>query len=448
MPDKRADRKFLVGTLLLIISMVLPIGLSNAMPPVERSVLANKLTVLVFEDHSIPAVTIELLVAAGSWQDPRGLNGIANLTAKSILLGTRQLTFDQINDRLDFLGASLDADCTKDFANLTMQVLKKDLDAGFGLFMDVLTEPTFPDSDVAGEKGNIIGKLRSLEDQPMEVANRAFEKALFLDSPYAFPVEGTEKSLAGIDREALVKFYSAFYRPNNSILVVGGDITPEEVKGRLLPRLLDWKPADIQQMKLVPTFAREHVTVAVDKPVTQATIIIGGPGVERSNRDYYALSVMNHILGSGELNSRLAAQIRVKAGLAYAVQSVVAARKYAGSLRIIIQTKNPTARDTISMAISEMERMQREPVSEAELQEARKFLIGNFPLRYGSTQQEYAKFRAQIEFFGLGMDYPEKYSSLINSITAEDVLRVAREHLKPRDHVLTVVADQEKAGMK
>ncbi len=448
MPDIRMDGRFLVAAALLIFSMVLPVGLCSAMPPVERSVLENKLTVLVFEDHSIPAVTLELLVAAGSWQDPQGQNGVANLTAKSLLLGTRQLTFDQINDRLDFLGASLDADCTKDFANLTMQVLKKDLDAGFGLFMDVLTDPTFPDSDVASERDNIIGKLRSLEDQPMEVANRAFEKALFLDSPYSFPVEGTEKSLSGIDREALMKFYSAFYRPNNSILVVGGDITAEEVTNRLLPRLLDWKPADTPQIKLVPAFAGGHITVAVDKPVTQATIIIGFPGIERANKDYYALSVMNHILGSGELNSRLAAEIRVKAGLAYAVQSVVAARKYAGSLRIIIQTKNTTARDAISMAVSEMERIQREPVSEAELQEARKFLIGNFPLRYGSTQQEYAKFRAQIEFFGLGMDYPEKYSSIINSITAEDVLRVARQYLKPRDHVLTVVADLEKAGIK
>lgn len=446
MPDEM-PKKVHVGFVVLLL-LVLPVCICHAMPPVERSVLSNKLTVLVFEDHSIPAVTLELLVSAGSWRDPRDLNGVANLTARSLLLGTSLFTFDQINDRLDFLGASLDAECSKDFATLSMQVLKKDLDAGFSLFTDMVTTPTFPDADVAREKDNIIGKLRSLEDQPMEVATRAFEKALFLESPYAWPVEGTEQSISALGREALVKFYDAFYRPNNSILVIGGDITPEEVRDKLVPRLLEWQPADIPEMHFAQAFARGNATAAIDKPVTQATIIIGSPGVERATKDYYALTVMNQIFGSGELTSRLAAEIRVKAGLAYAVQGIVGARKYAGSIRVVIQTKNATAREAIAMAVSEMERMKREPVSDAELREAKKFLIGNFPLRYGSTQQDYAKFRAQIEFFGLGMDYPERYPAIINSITAEDVSRVAGEYLKPRDHVLAVVADLEKAGMR
>jgi len=441
-------KKVILGFSLFLILWIFPHSRSAAMPRVERSVLANKLTVLVFEDHSIPAVTLNLLVSAGSWRDPAQSPGLANLTLKSLLVGTRNLSFDQINDRLDFLGASLNAECGKDFALLGMQVLKKDLENGFGLFVDVLTAPSFPKADVDREKDNVIGKIRSIEDQPEEVANRAFEKALFLNSPYAGDVEGTEQTLATIGPEALEKFYRSFYRPNNSILVIGGDISAEEVRARLVPLLLKWEAAEVPVMKYVSEFAQGAVTVKIDKPVSQATIVFGSPAIERANKDYYALAVMNYILGSGNLSSRLMTEVRVKAGLAYATESLVVARKYSGSFCVILQTKNASAREAVKIATAEVARIRQDPVSDAELEGAKKFLIGNFPLRFSSTQSDYAKFLAQIEFFGLGLDYPEKYPSLINAVTREDVLRVAKEYLRPGNNVMAIVADLEKAQMK
>lgn len=441
-------KKTILGLSLLLILWILPFSRSEAMPRVERNVLANKLTVLVFEDHSIPAVTLNLLVSAGSWRDPARMPGLANLTLKSLMLGTRTLSFDQINDKLDFLGVNLGAECGKDFALLGMQVLKKDLESGFGLFADVLTAPSFPKPDVDREKDNVIGKIRAIQDQPEEVANRAFEKALFLNSPYAGEVEGTEQTLATIGPEALEKFYRSFYRPNNSVLVIGGDITTEEVKSRLVPRLLQWEAAEIPDTKYVSEFAQGAVTVRIDKPVTQATIVIGSPAIDRAHKDYYAFAVMNHILGSGSLSSRLMTEVRVKAGLAYGIESLLLARKYAGSFRIILQTKNASAEEASKIATAEIERIRQEPVSDAELEGAKKFLVGNFPLRFGSSQADYAKFLGQVEFFGLGLDYPEKYPSLINAVTKEDVLRVAKQYLRPRDNVMAIVADLEKANMK
>ncbi|MFZ2446223.1 MAG: pitrilysin family protein [Syntrophobacteraceae bacterium] len=443
-----AGKKICVGALVFLVLCVLTPSSCPALPRVERTVLANKLTVLVFEDHSIPAVTLELLVSAGSWRDPGTANGLANLTARSLLIGTRNLTFEQINERLDFIGATLDADCGKDSARFGMQMLKKDLDSGFGLFVDILTAPAFHKEDVEREKDNIVGKLRTEEDDPVEVASRAFEKALFLNSPYGPQSEGTEESLAGISLDALTRFYSDFYRPNNSILVVGGDITPAEVQERLVPKLLQWGAAEIPEMRYTEGFAEGPATVRIDRPVTQATIIIGSPAIDRADKDYYAFAVMNHILGSGDLSSRLMAQIRVKSGLAYSVQSYLLARKHAGALGILIQTKDATAKEAIALAVAELERLQREPVSEAELEGAKKFLIGNFPLRYSSTQQDFAKFLARSEFYGLGTDYPEKYPSLIQAVTAQDILGVAKKYLKPHNHVLTIVADLGKAQVK
>lgn len=411
-------------------------------------VLQNGLTVLVFQEPTIPAVTMELLVEAGSWRDPQNMKGLANLTAKSILLGTGNLSFDQINDRLDFIGASLEANCAKDFADFGMQMLKKDLDDGAALLLDLITNPSFPASEVVKEKDNVIGKIRSDEEDPMQMVLKTFDNALYLQSPYAGAVEGSEESLAGIEPESLRAFYSAFYRPNNSILVIGGDITEEEVKTRIVPRLLQWPAAEIPQMPFAAGFAEGPKTVKIDRPVSQANIVIGSPCVKRSDKDYYALSVMNNILGSGSLTSRLMVEIRVKTGLAYVVESLAVARKYAGAFETIIQTKNVSAKEAMALARKEMKKLQREPVSEGELEGAKKFLIGNFPLRYSGTQQEFAKFLAQVEFYKLGIDYPEKYPALIRAVTAQDILRVAREYLKPDSSVVAIVADLEKAQIK
>jgi len=432
----------IVFVLILIGSLVAKTCL--AMPKAEMIDLPNKLKLLVFEDHTIPAVTLQLLVSAGSWRDPQDKKGLANLTVKSVLLGTRRFSFDEINNKLDFIGGSLDAECSRDFATVGMQVLKKELRTGIDLFTEVILQPVFPAADVAGQKDDIIGSIREKEDNPLEVANRAFDNALFKNSPYASPVEGTEKSVAGIGPEDLAKFYSSFYRPNDSVLVIGGDITPEEVKTLIVPKLLTWETAEIPEMLFQTEFAEGLVNVDIDKPVSQAAIIIGCPSLERASADYYALNVMNQILGSGDLSSRLMVEIRIKNGLAYAVESILAARKYAGSFRLVIQTKDVSVKEAIELARKELVRLQREPVSDAELQGAKKFLIGNFPLKYSNTQQDFAKFLAQIQFYGLGSDYPDRYASLINAVTVDDILRVAGKYLQP-ENVLVIVADLKKA---
>ncbi len=439
-------KKTCIVLILVLISPLLTGAYCLAMPKAEGIELPNHLKVLVFEEHSLPIVTLELLTAAGSVRDPQDMRGLANLTAKSLFMGTRFLSFDQINERLDFIGAGLDADCSKDFAMIGMQVLKKDLDAGVGLFTEVIIHPSFPAADVQGEQDDIIGSLRAKEDDPVEVASRAFDKALFLDNPYASPVDGTEKSVAAMSTEDISKFYASYYRPNDSVLVIGGDITLQEVKTLIVPMVSEWQAGEVAEPSFRKEFAEGAVSVDIDKPVSQATIIIGCPAMERASEDYYPFLVMNQILGSADLSSRLMTQIRVKRGLAYGVESYLAARKQLGSFRLVIQTKNESAKDATALARKELERLQREPVSEAELQGAKKFLIGNFPLKY-SAQQDIAKFLAQIEFYGLGSDYPQRYPKLITAVKADDILRVANKYLKP-DNVFVIVADLKKAQIE
>jgi zinc protease len=194
------------------------------------------------------------------------------------------------------------------------------------------------------------------------------------------------------------------------------------------------------------TFAKEKKTVKIDRAITQANIILGHSGVNRENPDYYALTVMNYILGGGGFASRLVEEIRNKRGLAYSVVSFFDPGKYPGSFQIVLQTKNSSAQQAISLSLQEMERIRKEQVSEKELEGAKKYLIGSFPLRL-DTQGKLANFLTQVEYYGLGWDYPEKYPSLIRSVTREEVNRVAKKYLQPENYILVVVANLKEAGM-
>jgi zinc protease len=425
----------------------LPEGSLHAMPSVQRMVLPNHLILLASEDHSLPFVTLQLLIDSGSRKDPSGEEGLAFLTARGLLLGTSRHTVNQINEELDFMGASLNSSSGRDYATLTLRVLKKDLDKGLDLFMEVLTQPVFPEEEVKREIEKTLAAIQSGEDQPEEVAEKAFLKTLFLSSPYGHPVEGTRESVSRLTREGIVRFYRSYYHPNNAILTAIGDMTNEELKGKLISRLEKWPVGEIPKRPFISKFENEQKTVKVNRPITQANIILGHAGVSRGNPDFYAITVMNYILGGGGFASRLMGEIRNTRGLAYSVGSFFDPGKYPGSFQIVLQTKNPSARDAISLSLQQMERVQKELVSEKELEGARKYLIGSFPMRF-DTQGKLANFLTQVEYYGLGLDYPEKYPSLIQSVTREEVLRVAKKYLHPKRYVLVIVANLKEAGME
>ena len=431
----------------LLVFLCLQANAVSAMPPVKRTVLPNGLILLVCEERSLPFVTFQFLINSGSWKDPQGEEGLSYLTARGLLLGTTKRKVTTIHEELDFMGASLSSSSGRDYATLSLQVLKKDLDKGWNLFMEVLTQPTFPVEEIKREVEKTLAAIQSAEDQPDEVAEKEFQKSLFLNSPYGHPVEGTKESLPRITQEAIVRFYRSYYHPNNAILTIVGDISTEEIKTKLLPSLAKWPMAEIPKTPFKTSFTKEPKTVKIDRGITQANIIIGHAGISRDNPDYYALVVMNYLLGGGGFSSRMVEEIRNKRGLAYSVASFFDTGKYPGSFQIALQTKNSSAREAIALSIQEMEQIRKELVSEKELDGAKKYLIGSFPMRL-DTQTKLANFFTQVEYYGLGLDYPKKYPTLINSVTREDVLRVAQKYLHPKNTILVIVANLKEAGME
>jgi zinc protease len=439
--------KYLIVLVFITLCVGVPAAGLWAMPPVQKMVLPNHLILLASEDHSLPFVTVQLLIDSGSRRDPSGEEGLSYLTAKGVLQGTSKRTVNQINEELDFMGASLSSSSGRDYATLNLRVLKKDLDRGLDLFMEVLAQPVFPEEEIKREVEKTLAAIQSEEDQPDEVAEKAFLETLFLRSPYGHPVKGTRESVPKLTREGIVRFYRSYYHPNNAILTVVGDMTHEEIKTKLMPRLEKWPKGEISKLPFISKFEKEQKTVKINRPITQANILLGHAGVSRGNPDFYAITVMNYILGGGGFASRLMAEIRNKRGLAYSVASFFDPGRYPGSFQIVLQTKNPSARDAISLSIQQMERIQKELVSEKELEGAKKYLIGSFPMRL-DTQGKLANFLTQVEYYGLGLDYPEKYPSLIQSITREEVLRVAKKYLHPKKYVLVIVANLKEAGME
>ncbi|HSE88336.1 MAG TPA: pitrilysin family protein [Candidatus Binatia bacterium] len=428
---------------ILWICLLAPSAKANMVP--QRSVLGNGMVLLTSEQRALPMVSIELLIDAGSRHDAQKQEGLANLTARLLTYGTQRRTALQISDTLDFIGAGLSAGCGEDLATVSMTVLKKDLATGLELLAEVLTLSTFPQEEIDRQKQSIIASIKAREENPGDIAQRRFAAALYPQSPYGRPVEGSEASVKGLEQQNLRAFYERYYRANRTILSVVGDISHQEIARALNEAFRSWPKGEPATAPVAPSKIGRAETIRVNKELTQANIILGHEGVGRENPDYYAIQVMNYILGGGGFSSRTLDSIRNERGLAYSVYSYFSAEKGHGTFELVMQTKNETALEAIRIAKAEMRRMREQLVTAEELSDAKDYLTGSFPLRL-DTNRRVANFLAQVEYFQLGLDYPDRYPDFIRKVTREDVQRVAQKYLKPETLVTVIVASQKKIG--
>jgi zinc protease len=406
----------------------------------QRSVSKNGIVLLSSEQKALPMVSIELLVHAGSRYDTPNHEGLANLTARLLTYGTRRRTALEISETLDFIGASLSSDCSEDLASISMTILKKDLATGLEVLAEILTESSFPQEEIDRRKQSIIASIKAREENPGDIAQKRFQAALYPESPFGRPVEGTEASVSLIPQASLIDFYQRHYRPNRTIMAVVGDISHQEMTQAIEQAFRAWTEGEPPGAPLIPSTLGSAQTLRVTKDLTQSNIILGHAGVGRENPDYYAIQVMNYILGGGGFSSLLMDSIRNERGLAYSVYSYFSAEKGRGSFELVMQTKNESAQEAIRVATDEIRRIRAEPVSAEELGDAKDYLTGSFPLRF-DTNRKVANFLALVEFFGLGLDFRERYPDFIRKVTRDDVLRVARQYLDAEKLITVVVGN-------
>jgi zinc protease len=387
-----------------------------------------------------------LVVNAGARLDPPDRAGLASLTAALLTEGTRTRSAEDISEAIDFIGASFGASADRDYALLTLRVLKKDLATGLEILTDVLQNPAFKPSEIERQREAALASIRAAQENPTYVAMRAFQETVFEGEPYGHIVSGTESSVPRITRQDIVRFYEAYYRPPRTTIVVVGDITTNEARAAFGGALPAWGGDEGPRFVYPePPSNAVRKRVEINKNVTQAAVVIGHRGVRRSNPDYEALMVMNYVLGGGGFSSRLMERIRTQEGLVYSVSSDFSANEWRGAFRILLQTKNESVSRAMELVRQEVERIRSEPVTDEEIEEAKRYLTGSFPLRLDSIG-EIAQFIAEVSFFGLGDDYAEQYLRKIAGVSKEDVLRVARQYIHPEDLIEVVVADLSAVG--
>lgn len=436
----------LIHCALLVISITTD-GFAADISP-TRFMAPNGMTVLVLEQHFLPIVEIHALIKAGSAQDPPEKAGVANLTASLLDEGTTTRSSRQLAEQIDFVGGSLVVHVDEDYTTASTRILKKDIDLGFTLLADILQRPAFPKQEFERVRSQILGEISSDNDDPGQVAIKAFNQLVFQNHPYRWPVNGTEETLSKITVADVQSFYAREYLPNQIILAIVGDVTVEQATALVQAHFGSWKKGTVPPRTVRKPSAIDKKTVQlIEKDLTQSTIMIGHSGISRANPDYYAVTVMNHVLGAGGFSSRLMDSIRDKQGLAYGIMSHYDARAMLGSFWINLQTRTETTNQAITGVLTEMKSIREAPVTDQELAEAKAFLMGSFPLRLDSTAK-LAQVLAQVEFFGLGFDYFTQYPKWIERVTKDDVLRVAKQYLDPQRYALVVVGNIGKAKVR
>jgi len=412
-----------------------------------RQTLPNGLQVVVVPTSRLPLVDFRLVARAGSVNDPAGREGLARLTAELLTQGAGRRTAQQLAEEIEFVGGSLNAGAGAEQMVVSAEVLKKDLPLGLELFRDVIVSPRFSEDDFARKKDETLGQIASDKSEPSVIAENAMTRWFWGDSPLGHPAVGWEASVKALTREDVVGFHRRFLVPERSVLVVVGDVQPAALLASLKTVFAGWKRAGEAPGAdpYGPAAALHGRSVRiVNKPeATQAQIRMMCPSVPRNHPDWYALQVANTICGAG-FTSRLVNSIRVEQGLTYSISSRFQQNRNAGAFRIGTFTRNDQLRKCVDATLSEVGKLVGEGPTDAEVDKARNYLKGQFPLGLQSPD-ELAGEIANAEFFGLPQDFIATYPDRIGAVTMADVKRVLKTYFCTDDLKILVVTNGELA---
>ncbi len=414
-------------------------------PPVQTARLPNGLEIAVVEKHEVPVVDVSLLIGAGSVRDPADLPGLATFTASALQEGAGRRNSLELADEVGYLGARLFTGASYDAATIALHVPKRQLGPALDLLADVVLRPTFPDSEVSRERDLRRSQILQQRDQPVAMANIAFSAIVFgAAHPYGRPLNGDETSTAALNRDRVAQFYQAYYRPANARVLVVGDVTLAEARSLLADRLGAWTAGDVPAVPETPAPAPAPRTIyLVDKPgAAQSVFRIGQVGVPRTTPDYFALTVLNTILG-GSFTSRLNQNLRETHGYTYGANSQFAMRRMAGPFLAASSVVTAKTDSALIEFMKELRRIRDDAVPAAELAKAKAYITLGLPSEFETTAGAATQFR-DLLLYGLPLDYFTTYIPRINAVTAEDVQRVARQYLDPDHFAIVVVGDRSR----
>jgi zinc protease len=401
-----------------------------AFPPYEIRTLSNGMRVVAVLHHEQPAVSIRLLVGAGSAQDPKGKGGVANLMASLLDQGTTTRTAQQIADQIDFIGGDLGTGAATDLSFVNAIVMKDSFQTGMDLIADIARNPAFAPEEIARQKDQILSSLRVNADDTGYIADVVFDRLVYGFHPYGLPGIGTEESLGSLTREDLQAFHQQYFAPNNMILAIVGDVTSDEAFAAAQRVFGGWPRGTLPAVTPVEPPPSARRIVIVDKPdAVQTSIRVGQLAIPRKHPDYMTWDLAVKILG-GEGANRLHQVLRSQYGLTYGAEANTEARKDAGDFVAETDTRTDTTGQALRLMIEEFSRLARERVGERELSDAQAYLAGSFPLTIESPDQ-IATQVLNVLFYDLPISDIGSFRERVLAVTPDDIQRVARQYVRP-----------------
>lgn len=419
---------------------------TNVPQPVEKT-LANGLRVIVVAKPGLPLVAARLMLKTGAGADPKGRDGLAQLTASVLTKGTKTRSAEEIARGVEALGATMTADAGWDSTSINISVMSANLAKTLEYVSDVARNATFKQQELDRERARILDSLQVTLEQPDAVAALVAARLVYGDAPYGHNLEGLPSTLQKITRDDLVKFHRAYYRPDNAVLVFAGDVTAEDAFALAGKLFGGWSRARVPRAsESAPAARATPRVVVIDMPEAgNSAVVIAGRGIRRTDPEYSKAIVSNMVLGGG-YSSRLNQEVRIKRGLSYGADSAFEARADAGPFTATAQTKHESAAELVQLMRSELDRMATTDVPPAELVPRKAAVIGNFAFSLETTSGIVNRM-AVLALYGQPLSDINEYVPRMQAVTEEDVRRFAASHLQSNNFNV-VVAGNAKAFLE
>ena len=409
---------------------------------VHSHVLDNGLKVLLVENPSVPTVSLNASVLTGARHDPEAKAGLALMASRLLDEGTENRTSLEIAEAIESVGGAIESDGSFERIIVSAGVLNKDTDLGLELLAELLMRPIFPQEFVDKEKERTLAEIASAKDRPQVVAGWAFNELVYQDHPLHRPAHGYPDTVERITRADLLDFHRRYFVPNNVILSIVGDFQVPVLLPKIERAFAGWPGKPIA----FPTYPKPMRQTSkrekyINMPAQQVNIYLGHLGVTRTNPDYYALQVLDTILGGGAgFTARIPQRLRDDLGLAYTTFASITMTAGLDPGRFIsfIGTSPENMKLAIEGLVNEIRRIIEEPVTVEELRDAKDYLTGSFVFAFESSAQ-ISRFLVHAEIYGLGFDYVQKYPDYIHAITIKDVSRAAKLYLDSENYTVVVV---------
>jgi zinc protease len=415
-------------------------------PQYQTAVLSNGAKLYLVERHELPLIQANIVIKNGWAADPTDKPLTARLTAELLDEGTKTRNALQISEDARNIGASIGTSSSFDGSFVSLNVLKRNLDKGLAQMTDLLLNPTFPKEELDRQKKTYLGRLLQEKKEPMSLASRAYAKFLYgAGHPYATTGSGTEEAIKALQPDDLKNFYLANYVPNNAAVIVVGDITLADAKDKFEKALKDWKPGTVN-VKDVPDPKPLAATkiIIVDKPdAPQSVVIIGHPGIKRSDPDYVACDVVNNTLG-GTFGSRLNMNLREQKGYTYGAHSQFVGRRGVGPFLASAMVKTEVTDSAVTEFLKEIRGVAgSKPLTNDELKASKDNLVKGYPQDF-ETYNSLAGQLNSIFLYDLPADEWTTYVGKVTNVTGDMAVNIAKTHLHPDAMLIVIVGDREK----